>query len=69
MKKIALKSILVLGTLSMMQGCASANSNSHLSFRSKGYRTREEMETTIQKGGDYLCVVDYAGVSWCKEDK
>ncbi|AMD94176.1 hypothetical protein [Leptotrichia sp. oral taxon 847] len=69
MKKIALKSILVLGVLSMMQGCASVNSDSHFSFRAKGYKTKEEMEKSGQMNDNVTCVVDYAGVSWCKEDK
>ena len=47
MKKIALNSVLVLGVLGMMQGCASTHTTAN--FKQQGYQTREEMENSGKK--------------------
>ena len=65
MKKIALNSILILGVLGMMQGCASTHSIS--SFKQQGYKTKEEMEKMGKE--NITCIVDYGKTSWCKKNK
>ena len=67
MKKIALNSVLVLGVLGMMQGCASTHTTAN--FKQQGYQTREEMENSGKKNKNVTCVVDYENKSWCKQDK